>query len=76
MLGDHHTDGNSCQRTNGHDTQTPDVNLRSVLFPRNDLRCHPVWRADHGRALGVGLGYLRAETEVGCEIKSKYCSTA
>ena len=53
-------------RTDGHDTQTPDVNLGTVLLTRHYLRSHPVWRADHGGTLRVRLGDLRAETEVGC----------
>lgn len=52
---------------NGHDAQTPDVDLAAVFFACNNLGSHPVWCADHGRALHVGFIDLGAEAEI-CEL--------
>lgn len=51
---------------NGHDTQTPDVNLATVLLAGNHFGRHPVWRADHGVSLVVRVVDLRAEAKIGC----------
>lgn len=50
---------------NGHDTQTPDVDLATVLFTSDDLGRHPVRGTDHGVALVVGVVDLGTETEIG-----------
>lgn len=49
----------------GHDAETPDVDLGAVLFLLDDLGRHPVGRADHGGALVALLGQFGAEAEVG-----------
>jgi hypothetical protein len=49
----------------GHDAQTPDVDLAAIFFACDNLRSHPVWRADHGCAFHVGLIDLGAEAEIG-----------
>eukprot|EP00047_Mylnosiga_fluctuans_P001701 m.221524 g.221524 ORF g.221524 m.221524 type:complete len:498 (+) comp10604_c0_seq1:1523-3016(+) len=48
-----------------HDAQRPDVDLRAVLLPRDDLGGHPVRRAHHGGPLRRLRRQLRAEPEVG-----------
>ena len=50
----------------GHDTQRPNVDFRTVLLLLNNFGCHPVRCADHRRALRLLVSELRAETEVGC----------
>lgn len=49
----------------GHDTETPNVDLGTVLFARDDLGSHPVRGSDHGRSLCGGLAQLSAKTKVG-----------
>jgi hypothetical protein len=55
---------------NGHDTERPDVDLAAILFLLDDLRCHPVWCADHGGALVALFGELSAKTEIGWNVVS------
>jgi len=50
---------------NRHNTQRPDVDLRAVLLLFDHFRSHPVWSTNHGCTLGLRLGELRAETEIG-----------
>lgn len=51
---------------NGHDTQTPDVDLAAILLASDYFRCHPVGCADHGVPLVVCVVDLGAEAKVGC----------
>lgn len=55
----------------GHDAERPDVDFRAVLLLLDDLGGHPVGGADHGGALGLGLGELGAEAEIGWRWVSK-----
>lgn len=48
-----------------HDSKRPDVHLRTVRKPRDDLGRHPVRRADQRFALGQFLRNLRAKAEIG-----------
>lgn len=50
---------------NGHDTERPDIDLGAVLLLLDNLGSHPVGRADHGGAFGLGFGQLGAETKIG-----------
>ena len=49
---------------NGHDAQTPDVNLAAVVFAGHNLWGHPVWSANHSSSLVLLLINLSTETEV------------
>lgn len=49
----------------GHDAERPNVHLGAVLLLLHHLGRHPVRRAHHGGALGLGLGELGAEAKVG-----------
>lgn len=49
---------------NNHDAQGPDVHLRTIGQPGNDLWCHPIRGAHQGLALGQLLRHLRAEPKV------------
>lgn len=40
--------GLTLDHLNGHNTQTPDVDLATVLLAGDYLRRHPVWCANHG----------------------------
>lgn len=44
---------------NYKNAQRPDVYLRSVRLPRDDLGCHPVWCPNHRRAHPAGPGRTR-----------------
>lgn len=55
------------RRTDGHNTETPDVDLGAVLLARHDFWRHPVRRTDHRRPLRVLALDLSAEPKVGCE---------
>lgn len=55
---------------NGHDTQTPNIDLPAVLFPSDHFWRHPVWSADHRGSFGVSLIDLRTESEIGCQVVS------
>ena len=48
-----------------HDAQGPDVHVRPVRQPGDDLGRHPVGRAHQGLPLGQVLAHLGAEPEVG-----------
>lgn len=49
----------------GHDTQTPDINLTAILLSSNDFRGHPIRCTDHGVSLIVRVIDLGTETEIG-----------
>ena len=48
-----------------HDAERPDVDFAAVFLLLDDFGCHPIRCADHGRALGLGVGEFGAEAEVG-----------
>lgn len=56
----------SLNHLDGHDAQTPDVDLPAVILTGDDLGCHPVWRSDHCITLIVRIINLRTEAKVGC----------
>lgn len=57
---------NGKRRTDGHDTQRPDVHLRTVFLASNDLGGHPIRCTDHRGSLRARrVRYLRAEPKVG-----------
>ena len=49
-----------------HDPKRPDVDLRTVLLPCDDLWSHPVRRSDHRGALVLLRSDLSTEAKVGC----------
>jgi hypothetical protein len=61
--------------TDCHDSQGPNVDLVSVLLPSHNFWSHPVGGSYHGRALGVALGDLSTESEIGWMTKSAICET-
>lgn len=76
-LRDTITDGRSCKsHTNCHDTQRPDIDLRTVFFPGDDFGGHPVRCSNHGRPFGVSVRDLSAETEIGYMLKLAICETS
>lgn len=63
----------SLDHFNGHDTQTPDINLSSVLLPADNFRSHPVRCSNHGIPLVLGVIDLGTETKVGWGILLVSC---
>lgn len=49
----------------GHNTQTPDIDLATILFARDHFGCHPVRRADHRVTLVVRVVDLSTEAKIG-----------
>lgn len=50
---------------NRHNTERPNIHLGAVLLLLHHLGRHPVWRADHGGALRLGIRELGAESKIG-----------
>lgn len=49
---------------NGHDAQTPDVDLWPILFPSNNLWCHPVGSSNHGATFALLWRYCGTEAKI------------
>lgn len=58
---------------NSHDPQRPAVDLRAVFLLLDDLRGHPVRRADHCGSLILRLGKFGTESKISCGIVSITC---
>lgn len=57
----------------GHDTQTPDINLAAILLSSHDFRGHPIRCTDHGVSLVMRVVDLGTETKVGYRMsENKY----
>lgn len=49
----------------GHDTQTPDIDLATVLFASNHFWRHPIGGPDHGVPFVLRIVDLGTESEIG-----------
>jgi hypothetical protein len=50
---------------NCHNTKRPNVNFGAIFLLLDDLRSHPIWRADHGGSLRLGFSEFGTETKIG-----------